>query len=121
MVDVEIPILLGLEMMKQLRWYVNEETNEFCSNEDKSRTIPLRPKQGNLYLQWLNSIVLFTRQELVKLHCRFAHPLHDKLASVLRRASPENYTQTTPRCLEDIVVHCNSCQGTMPDYIVFNH
>ncbi len=85
-VNFDIPILLGLDVMKQLRWYVNEATNEFCSNEDKSCTIPLRPKQGHLYSQRPNSIVLFTRQEPVKLHSRFAHPSTDKLTNVLRRA-----------------------------------
>ncbi len=131
MVDVDIAILLGLDMMKQLRWYVNEVTNEFFSNEDKSRKIPLCPKQGHLYLQWSNSIVLFTRHELVKFHRRFAHSSTDKLANVLRRAPPGNYTPTARRFLDDIFAHCNSCQHiapkpfvfqvTMPDDIVFNH
>ncbi len=72
--DVNIPILLGLDMMKRLRWYVNEIMNGFCSNDDKSRTIPLQPRQAHLYPQWPNFIVLFTRQDLVKLHRRFRPP-----------------------------------------------
>ncbi len=130
-VHVYIPILLGLDLMKRLKWYVHEVTNEYCSNDGSSRSIRLRPKQGHLYLNWHSHVVLFTRQELVKLYSRFAHPPTEKLANVIRRASPENFTPSTRRFLDDIAAHCNSCQRmapkpfvfqvTVPDNIVFNH
>ncbi len=55
-------------------------------------------------------------------------PIHRE---VIRRASPDNFTPSTRRFLDDIAAHCNSCQRmapkpfvfqvTMPDNIVFNH
>ncbi len=123
--------LFGLEMMKKVGWYANEVTNEFCSHANRELTAPLVFKLGHLYLEWAQSVVLYTRVELGKLHRRFAHPSAEKLFNLLRRAQPDNLTPETRRVLEDIVARCDSCQRmapkpfvfqvSMPDNIVFNH
>ncbi len=116
--------------MKELRWYANEVTNEFCSSLNPLLKVPLNCKRGHLYLELQSSTVLFTRSELVKLHRRFAHPRTEKLINILRRASPDNNTPETRLFLDYIVARCNSCQRmapkpfvfqvTMPDNIVLN-
>ncbi len=77
-IDLDVPILFGLEMMKKVGWYVNEVTNEFCSHANPELKAPLVFKRGHLYLEWAQSVVLYTRVELGKLHRRFAHPTHSK-------------------------------------------
>ncbi len=49
-VDVDIPILFGLDNMKKLQWYTNEVTNTFCSHTNESLQVQLVPKLGHLYL-----------------------------------------------------------------------
>eukprot|EP00171_Calliarthron_tuberculosum_P007706 IDg7706t1 len=104
-VDVDIPVLFGLDKMKQLKWYINEVTNEFCSFENSTLKVKLRFEKGHLYLKWPTSVVLFTRKELIKIHRRFAHPSANKLAALIKRADPGSFDPSTKRILEDIVSH----------------
>ncbi len=93
-IDLDVPILFGLDMMKKVGWYVNEVTNEFCSHANPELKAPLVFKRVHLYLEWAQSVVLYTRVELGKLHRRFAHPSAEKLFNLLRRAQPEILART---------------------------
>ncbi len=50
-VDVGIPVLFGLDNMKNLKWYTNEATNQFGSHTDENFKIQLVPILGYLYLE----------------------------------------------------------------------
>ncbi len=78
-VDVDIPILFGLEKMKELKWFVKEVTNEFCSYVQPKLRVKLNHFKGHLDLTLPLNYVLFTRRELLKIHRRFAHPSTAKL------------------------------------------
>ena len=130
-IDCDVPILFGLNKMKELRWYVNEVANQFCSYDNPELNIALRYWNGHLYLTWPSPVVLFTRRELLSIHRKFAHPSTTKLMELLKKASPDHIDDKTRKLLDDIVARCNSCQRmakkpfvfqvTMPDNIVFNH
>ena len=46
--DVDTPLLFGLDMMKKLRWYANEVTDELICHENPELRMPLKYKQGHL-------------------------------------------------------------------------
>ena len=130
-INCGIPILLGLDKMENLRWYVNEVTNEFCSYDNPELKAPLKYYKGHLYIVWPTSVVLFTHRELLNLHRRFAHPSNTKLIELLKKACPDKIDEKTRKVLDETVARCNTCQRmtkepfvfqvTMPDNIVFNH
>ena len=130
-VDVDVPILFGLDKMKELRWYVNEVSDELCCFDQPELKIKLQFQKGHLYYNWPSALILFTKRELEKIHRRFAHPSASKLYDLIRRAAPSELDAKTRIFLDEIVAHCNSCQRmapkpfvfqvTMPDNIVFNH
>ena len=78
-IDLDIPVLFGLEKMEEMKWYVNEFTDEFCSQLLPELKIKLRSLKGHLYIRWPANIVLYCRRDLLKIHRRFAHPSNTKL------------------------------------------
>ncbi len=130
-VNIDLPILFGLDKMKEQKWYVTEVTNELCNYDEPTMKVQLTFKRRHLYLEWNYNLVFFSRAGLLKMHRRFAHPTADKSSALLRRAYPRKYSSSTKNVLEDIVRRCNSCetmawkpfifQVTMPDEILFNH
>eukprot|EP00171_Calliarthron_tuberculosum_P023868 IDg23868t1 len=118
-VDVDIPILFGLDKMKELKWHINEVSNEFCSYNNPDLKVKLEFKLGHLYLNWPSRVVLFSKSELLKIHRRFAHPSAEKLSNLLKRAKPEMFDKSTRKFLDEIVSHCQSCQRLAPKPFVF--
>lgn len=81
--NVDIPVLFGLAKIIELKWFINEVTNEFCSHRYPEHKIKLLNEKGHLYLKWLTSVVLFTLQELFKIHHCVAYPSAHKLAELM--------------------------------------
>lgn len=70
---------------------------------------PLVRKLGHMYLTWPDEI-LYTQEELRKVHRHFYHPDSQRLFSVLRRANPEECSSQTLAELEDVEEECDICQ-----------
>eukprot|EP00170_Pyropia_yezoensis_P002908 contig_12183_g2914 len=68
-IELSVPLLLGLEKMDQHRLYFINTTNELvCVNEGVS--LPVVRKLGDAYYQW-GPEVLYTYPELQKIHKHF--------------------------------------------------
>ena len=50
LVNVELPVLIGLETMKKHQWYVNEVTDEFCLQTNPNLKVKLKLKHGTSIL-----------------------------------------------------------------------
>ncbi len=85
-VNLDLPILFGLDKMKKHKWYVNEVTNELCNYDQPDMKMQLTFKKGHLYLEWNTKYAFFSKSDLLKMNKRFAHPTAEKLAALLRRA-----------------------------------
>ncbi len=130
-IDVNLPVLFGLDNMKKHQWYVNEVTDEFCSYLDPSLNVKLILKMSHLYLEWPSNLILYSRSDLIKINGRFAHSTPEKLATLLNRAAAQYFEIGTKKLLEDISRRCKACQHmesrlytfqvTMRDNIQFNH
>ena len=129
-VQIDVPLLFGLDLMKRYRIRVDEVENTI-EQKDQGWKASLTFKKGHLYREWPARVVLFTRTELEKLHRRFAHPTTTKLLNLLRRADPKRVDDQTRETLERIYRSCDPCQRmspkpfvfqvSMPDDIVFNN
>lgn len=70
-IDLNVPLLLGLETMDQHRMYFNNTTNTLmCLNEGVG--LPVVRKLGHAYYEW-GPDVLYTYPELQKIHKHFFH------------------------------------------------
>ncbi len=129
-IDVNLPILFGLDNMKEHRWCVNDVTDEICSQLDPSLKVKLSLKFKHIYLEWLENIIPYSRSGLIRIHLRFAHPTTDNLAELLKRADTENFVKGTKQLPYDTSAICKACQHmeskpysfqvTMPDIMQFN-
>ena len=129
-VNIDIPLLFGLDSMKRFGTRVDEVENKVTS-KDHGWSASLTYKNGHLYREWPGATILFNRAELEKLHRRFAHPSVEKLMNLLRRAKPTEVDSQTAKILQEITDSCDPCQRlspkpyvfqvSMPDAIQFNH
>ena len=70
-IALNVPFLLGLDIMDRYRMYVNNVTNHLvCVNEGVA--VPVVRKYGHIYLDW-GSDILYTFSELQRIHKHFYH------------------------------------------------
>ena len=131
-VDADIPLLLGLDLLRQERLLLNYITNELES-WSYGWWLPLVNKFGHVFVEWRKpSRVLYTKAELQRLHLRFFHPSVGKLYNLLKRARPKDTNNNVYKILEDITRACNECRNHAvkpfrfraaftPERVIFNH
>lgn len=83
--------------------------------------LPLLALRGHLFLHWPSPAeeLLYTAQEMTKLHTRFCHPSAAKLYAFLERASPEELDASTRGALEALSALCKACQRTSRTPVCF--
>lgn len=92
-VDLDVPFLLGLNVLDAHKMYINKVSNELVRVTYNVVT-PIVRMYGHAYLVWGEDI-LYTIVELNKLHRHFWHPHPDRLFAVLRQARNSNATKET--------------------------
>ncbi len=107
-VRADVPFLIGIDLLDEYRLYVNTVSN-FLVSPDLELFTPLVRKNGHFYLESRDTI-LFTQQELLKIHRNMSHPATDKLMNLLKLARPWETNSETKEILEDIAKHCDTCQ-----------
>lgn len=130
-VEQDVPLMFGLDQHHKHGCSSDEYHNTF-THHPTGTTIPVKFKQGHLFVEWPTHEVLFTKTELKKLHERFGHPTAQALIDLLKRARPEDCDAETNKVLKSLVSRCKTCQTFAPkpavykvswpvDEIVFNH
>lgn len=128
-VDVDVPLLLGLDTMTKLEMILDFAKDTVTSKLD-SWKIPLIRKLGHAYITWSPS-VMYTDKELRKIHRHFHHPQAERLYALMKRANPNEATAETLKELQEVQSNCDVCQReadepqrfrvSMPnDDVVFN-
>ncbi|CDF33317.1 unnamed protein product [Chondrus crispus] len=107
-VDLDVPLLLGLEFLDQYGMKVQVSEN-LLTSEEGGWKLPLTRKLGHLYLEWCTEM-LYTSGELRKIHRHFFHPTSDRLYAVMKRADPEHCSPQDLHKLEDVTARCDVCQ-----------
>lgn len=112
-VDVNVPLLFGLDILDKFRMYANTVLNRLVC-EAYSVTVPLVRKLGHVYYVWEQN-VLYTMPELRKLHRHFFHPQPDRLYAVINKAGGEHAKPSTLKQLQDVSRNCDLCQRLAKD------
>lgn len=107
-VNLDIPLLLGLDVLTQLRATI-DFAEDVLSSKEGSWSLQLQRKLGHLYIVWDHE-VCFTESEVQRLHKHFYHPTDDRLMALIRRAKPGEDTAETRSTVEKIRRACGICQ-----------
>lgn len=128
-VDVDIPLLLGLDFLGEYKMNV-DAGNDILESKSRAWSFPLTRKLGHLYLEWEYK-TFYTSEELLKVHNHFFHPESGRLYSMLKRADDGSTSSSDLTKLEKISSECDVCQRNRaaasrlwavlpPDDVVFN-
>eukprot|EP00170_Pyropia_yezoensis_P002014 contig_8608_g2018 len=80
-VDINVPLILGLDFLDEHKMYVNNTTNMLvCVNEGIQ--VPLVRKTGHIFFEW-GAVILYTFPELQRIHKHFFHAIPERLDAVL--------------------------------------
>lgn len=101
-VDADIPLLLGLDLLDEHKLVADNVDNVLISKVGGWR-VPITDAHGHLFVRWDLYQVPYTRTELERLHLHFFHPSTQKLLALLKRGTPERVNSDTPKIIQDIV------------------
>lgn len=79
--NVDIPFLLGLDVLTQLNAYLDFDGNTTLSKYD-GRSLPLTKQLGHVYIVF-DALRIFTETVLRNIHRYFDIPRMEKLATVI--------------------------------------
>ena len=128
-VDVNVPLLLGLDFLDAFGMNV-DASRDILRSEERGWSFDLVRKFGHLYVEW-DAGNYYTAKELKKIHRHFFHPDTGRLYAMLKRADAEETTPDVMGNLETITKECDICQRHMkeprsfrvalpPEKVVFN-
>lgn len=107
-IPIDVPLLIGLDIMKYLKIIINFADSTLQSSDGKWKA-PLVFKYGHMYLEWPSDI-LYTENELKRIHRHFYHPSTEKLWAVIRRANNNELEPEVFNTLKRIRNTCDTCQ-----------
>lgn len=107
-INLDIPFLLGLDVLDALGLYVNTVENKLKCDKRDIATGLVR-KDNHVYLEW-GHVTYYTTTELNRLHRHFNHPHPDRLSALLRRANDGKIEASTSAELERLTAACDVCQ-----------
>lgn len=123
-IAIDIPALLGLDVMDELSLTPDTVTNRLvkriivgddeqgdpCAIDEWS--VPLIRTHGHIYaLMGFPQLTFFSDSQLEKMHRQFRHASPDKLYKLLKRARPEEVSSETLQTLGDLTKRCDPCQS----------
>lgn len=130
-VHVDIPLIIGLDILKSQKLLVNYVGNTLVYCNEKTIR-PITFKHGHVFVESDQSELLFTREELTILNLHFMHPSASRLFRLISRADPIKANPSVQRLVEEISAACKDCKSfkssplrfkaAIPDdQIIFNH
>ena len=107
-VDINVPLLLGLDVMSEYKLVV-DIGDSILFSKLQGWMATLTQKLGHIYLT-CDQNILYTPTELTRIHRHFFHPHSERLFSLMKRAQDPDATPETHKQLEEITNSCDICQ-----------
>ena len=104
-VSPDIPILLGLELMRREGLIINVRDLELEHND---WSFPMKSRNKHLIISRLSNIC-YSKAQLKKLRRHFRHPGAEKLYRLLKRIDPEKVQGKTLAALKEVQSKCEPC------------
>ncbi len=107
-VDINIPLLFCLDVLVKYKLLIDNVDNLLIC-KDPEWSSPTVRKFGHVYYVW-DYDVMYTEQELRRIHRHFYHPQPDRIFNLMQRACDSNATPDTLGALEKLTRSCDICQ-----------
>lgn len=107
-VDVNTPLLFGLDTLDEYKMYVNNVDDVLVCTVPSYKHLIVR-KFRLLFYEWQENI-FYTDNELRSIHRHFYHAHPDKVFNLMKRAEDLDATQETLDQLQFIFANCDICQ-----------
>jgi hypothetical protein len=105
-VAIDIPLLLGLDLMSTYDITLKPASREAFVNGE----VIVLCHDGHLLWPRAHSVTYYTQNQIRKLHRHFIHPSAQKFSNLLSTSSPENMTPETRAMIYEITANCQTCQ-----------
>ena len=107
-VDIDVPLLLGLDILKSYKLLI-EVAGRLLISKDHGWELDLIRKLGHPYCVWTTD-VLYTTNELLRIHLHFFHAHPERIFSLMKRAEDPDSTAETAKELQELTSSCDICQ-----------
>ena len=107
-VDIDVPLLLGLDILESYKLVIDVAGRLLISN-DHGWELDLIRKLGHLYCVWTTD-VLYTTNELRRIHRHFFHAHSERIFSLMKRAEDFDATAETTKELKELTSSCDIFQ-----------
>ena len=107
-VEPDVPLLIGIDVLDK-HSLVADNVKNVLEDRTNGWTLPIIRKQGHMYITWNSRTIMFTRNELQRIHKHFWHPSASKLFNLLKRTHPEDTSSETLKILNEIQSACRTC------------
>lgn len=107
-VPIDVPLLLGLDVLRKLD-IVIRFGNGTLLNEEDGWILQLKQKMGHLYAEWPPAIY-YTEQQLRTIHRHFYHPTTERLSNLIHNGAKEHVVPGLRKMLDHIRETCDVCQ-----------
>ena len=107
-VDINFPLLLGLDKLDQYKCYVNNVENFMVCVQLRWQH-PITRKLGHLFYD-LCIDLLYIDNGLRRIHRHFYHPKPDKIFNLMKKDGDPQANPETMKQLESITETCDICQ-----------
>ena len=122
-VSADVPALVGLDFLDYHSLLVDTVTNRLTKrvivpDDDRQQYVmdewhmPLTRKHNHVYARMAKRApqVLYTREQLQKVHRQFAHASAESLFKLLKTADKDKLIPETYQNLQEITRRCDPCQ-----------
>lgn len=106
-VDLDVTILLGLDVLTQLKAAVGF-VNCLMASKKGSWFVNLARKVGHLFVVW-DGKIYFTEPETKELLRHFYHPKDEKLMALINCRAPKHKTQQNRSAVSKVCSACDIC------------
>ena len=107
-VDINVPLILGLDKLDEYKMYVNNVENILVCTEPEHKH-PITRKLGHLWYEWTKD-VFYTDAEIKRIYRHFYHPQPEKVYNFLQKSEDPDATPDTFKQLQDITQSSDICQ-----------
>lgn len=108
-IDLNVPLLLGLDVLDAYKIYVNNTINRLVF-VNKGVSVPVVRKMGHIYYEW-GAEAYCTFPELQRIHRHFFYARSERLYAMMQRATDEHAVPQTLQKLQDVGAAYDVCQS----------
>jgi hypothetical protein len=108
-VDTDVPLLIGLDVMRKHGFDVMS-TERCLSHRPTDSKLSCASGESHIVTRWEPLTTFYARGQVARMHNHLLHPSTQKLYDLLKREKPEEMTSETRQTIDKVMQSCHTCQ-----------